>query len=46
MGPSTVYGVPLAPLICVELGAGIAIEVDMAADDDVDDADDMAELEV
>jgi hypothetical protein len=40
MGPSTVYGVPLAPLICVELGAGMVIDGDMAAGDEDDAADD------
>jgi hypothetical protein len=44
IGPSTVYGVPFAPLICVEVGAAGVVDGDMAAGDDVDDAEDVAEL--
>src|ERR1700722_3742511 len=42
-----VYGVPLAPLICVEVGAAGGVAGDIAGADDViaDDEDDVAELE-
>jgi hypothetical protein len=38
MSPSTVYGVPLAPVICVEVGAALSLVVadDDAANDVVD----------